>query len=197
MNESFIYRYSRITKSPVIPFYKKYCEYLKNKKYNLNYYSWHVQEIQDLDFVPEKAMPGSFFYNKMDFSNNIEIYKLLNLINNKIDYGHFIIDENKCPTFKNSIIIKSIRKSGGKMLNLESPKTIQECLNIQSHFVGIPKITEKNFTEFHRRGKMLQILGVGVLVKEDTNTMKRMLYLDEIKNKLHPAKNSQNLNKGK
>ena len=48
----------------------------------------------------------SFFYNKMDFSNNIEIYKLLNLINNKIDYGHFIIDENKCPTFKNSIIIK-------------------------------------------------------------------------------------------
>ena len=48
----------------------------------------------------------SFFYNKMDFSNNIEIYKLLNLINNKIDYGHFIIDENKCPTFKNSIIRK-------------------------------------------------------------------------------------------
>ncbi len=48
----------------------------------------------------------SFFYNKMDFSNNIEIYKLLNLINNKIDYGHFIINENKYPTFKNSIIIK-------------------------------------------------------------------------------------------
>ena len=26
----------------------------------------------------------SFFYNKMNFSKNIEIYKLLNLINNKI-----------------------------------------------------------------------------------------------------------------
>ena len=48
----------------------------------------------------------SFFYNKMDFSNNIEIYKLLNLINNRIDYGHFIINENSYPTFKNSIIIK-------------------------------------------------------------------------------------------
>ena len=30
----------------------------------------------------------------MDFSNNIEIYKLLNLINNRISYGHFIINEN-------------------------------------------------------------------------------------------------------
>ena len=48
----------------------------------------------------------TFFYIKMDFSNNIEIYKLLNLINNRIDYGHFIIDENSYPTFKNSIIIK-------------------------------------------------------------------------------------------
>ena len=37
----------------------------------------------------------SFFYIKMDFSNNIEIYKLLNLINNKINYGHFIISELK------------------------------------------------------------------------------------------------------
>tara|TARA_B100000686_G_C16053427_1_gene601071 strand:- start:274 stop:561 length:288 start_codon:yes stop_codon:yes gene_type:complete len=43
----------------------------------------------------------------MDFSNNIEIYKLLNLINNKINYGHFIISELKYPTFKNSIIVKN------------------------------------------------------------------------------------------
>ena len=48
----------------------------------------------------------SFFYNKMDFSNNIEIYKLLNLINNRIDYGHFVVNENSYPTFKNSIIVK-------------------------------------------------------------------------------------------
>ena len=48
----------------------------------------------------------SFFYNKMDFSNNAEIYKLLNLINNRIDYGHFIINERSYPTFKNSIIVK-------------------------------------------------------------------------------------------
>ena len=51
----------------------------------------------------------SFFYNKMDFSNNVEIYKLLNLINNKVDYGHFIINENKYPTFKNSIIVKDYK----------------------------------------------------------------------------------------
>ena len=51
----------------------------------------------------------SFFYNKMDFSDNVEIYKLLNLINNRIDYGHFIINENSFPTFKNSIIIKDYK----------------------------------------------------------------------------------------
>ena len=51
----------------------------------------------------------SFFYNKMDFSDNAEIYKLLNLINNKVDYGHFIINENKYPTFKNSIIVKDYK----------------------------------------------------------------------------------------
>ena len=48
----------------------------------------------------------TFFYNKMDFSDNIEIYKLLNLINNKIDYGHFILNENSYPTLKNSIIVQ-------------------------------------------------------------------------------------------
>ena len=51
----------------------------------------------------------SFFYNKMDFSDNVEIYKLLNLINNRINYGHFIINENSYPTFKNSIIIKDYK----------------------------------------------------------------------------------------
>ncbi len=54
----------------------------------------------------ERIEIKSFFYIKMDFSNNIEIYKLLNLINKKIDYGHFIINDLKYPTFKNSIIIK-------------------------------------------------------------------------------------------
>ena len=42
----------------------------------------------------------SFFYNKMDFSNNVEIYKLLNLINNRINYGHFILNENSYPHSK-------------------------------------------------------------------------------------------------
>ena len=54
----------------------------------------------------ERIEIKSFFYNKMDFSDNVEIYKLLNLINNKINYGHFVINESKYPTFKNSIIVK-------------------------------------------------------------------------------------------
>ena len=51
----------------------------------------------------------SFFYIKMDFSRNIEIYKLLNLINNKINCGHFLINECKYPAFKYSIIVKDHR----------------------------------------------------------------------------------------
>ena len=49
------------------------------------------------------------FYLKMDFSNNIEIYKLLNLINNEICFGHFQINSNKYPTFKNSIFFKGMK----------------------------------------------------------------------------------------
>jgi len=41
------------------------------------------------------------------------------------------------------------------------PETIEECLVLQAHFIGIPKITKKNYLEFYRRGKILQIIGVG------------------------------------
>lgn len=54
------------------------------------------------------------------------------------------------------------------MSNLEvrlQPQTLEECLLLQSHFVGIPKITKKTKREFYRRGKTLQILGVGFLDK--------------------------------
>jgi len=46
---------------------------------------------------------------------------------------------------------------------IQQPQTLEDCLNLQSHFIGIPKITKKNFKEFYRRGKTLQILGVGFL----------------------------------
>jgi len=49
------------------------------------------------------------------------------------------------------------------MVNLKQPETIEECLTLQSHFVGISKITKKNYKEFHRRGKTLQALGLGFL----------------------------------
>ena len=60
----------------------------------------------------------SFFYNKMDFTNNAEVYKLLNLINNKIDYGHFVIDDNFSLSVQDATdtplisIIREIRVSG-------------------------------------------------------------------------------------
>ena len=53
-----------------------------------------------------------------------------------------------------------------QMVNLKQPETIEECLTLQSHFVGIPRITKKNHKEFHRRGKTLQALGLGFLEKE-------------------------------
>ena len=45
------------------------------------------------------------FYIKMDFSTNDEIFRLLNLINNTINIGHFQINESKYPTFKYSMIL--------------------------------------------------------------------------------------------
>ena len=75
----------------------------------------------------ERIEIKSFFYIKMDFSNNIEIYKLLNLINKKIDYGHFIINDLKYPTFKNSIIIKE-----SKSIKFDFLKEILNYAIIQS-----------------------------------------------------------------
>jgi len=49
------------------------------------------------------------------------------------------------------------------MVNLTQPETVEECLTLQSHFVGISKITKKNYKEFYRRGKTLQVLGLGFL----------------------------------
>ena len=46
------------------------------------------------------------------------------------------------------------------MTSIPQPKTMEECLELQSHFIGIPKITSKTTREFYRRGKTLQILGV-------------------------------------
>ena len=51
------------------------------------------------------------------------------------------------------------------MVNLQQPKNVKECLELQSHFIGIPKITKKNAREFYRRGKTLQVLGLGFLEK--------------------------------
>ena len=43
----------------------------------------------------------------------------------------------------------------------KNPETLEECLVLQAHFIGIPKITKKTYIEFCKRGKVLQMLGVG------------------------------------
>ena len=70
---------------------------------------------------------------------------------------------------------------------INQPKTLLECITLQSHFVGIPKITKKNFNEFYRRGKTLQVLGVGFLEKG------RMPTLEEIKEHEALETNAQRL----
>jgi|6_EtaG_2_1085325.scaffolds.fasta_scaffold15506_2 hypothetical protein len=58
--------------------------------------------------------------------------------------------------------------------SIAQPKTLKECLELQSHFIGIPKITKKNKREFYRRGKTLQILGVGFLDKGRMPTLEEV-----------------------
>ena len=68
--------------------------------------------------------------------------------------------------------------------SIPTPTNIKECLTIQAHFVGIPKITKKNYEKFHERGKALQLIGVGWVPKEVDSTMEenqgRMPTLKEI-----------------
>jgi len=65
------------------------------------------------------------------------------------------------------------------MTSFNRPQTLQECLVLQSHFIGIPKITSKTKREFYRRGKTLQILGVGFLDKGRMPTIEEVeLHMD-------------------
>tara|TARA_R110000744_G_scaffold79587_2_gene156227 strand:- start:1397 stop:1735 length:339 start_codon:yes stop_codon:yes gene_type:complete len=65
--------------------------------------------------------------------------------------------------------------------NIKPPETLEECLILQSHFIGIPKITKKNYVEFYRRGKVLQILGVGFLDNSRMPTIDEIeKYVDQI-----------------
>lgn len=73
------------------------------------------------------------------------------------------------------------------MVNLKQPETIEECLTLQSHFVGIPRITKKNHKEFYRRGKTLQALGLGFLDKG------RMPNLQEVHDHIDLSTNAPSL----
>lgn len=60
------------------------------------------------------------------------------------------------------------------MVSIEEPKSVKECLELQSHFIGIPKISKKSAREFYRRGKTIEILGVGFLENGRMPTMKEV-----------------------
>ena len=60
------------------------------------------------------------------------------------------------------------------MVDLKQPETLEECLTLQSHFVGISKITKKNYKEFYRRGKTLQALGLGFLAEGRMPTLEEV-----------------------
>ena len=77
------------------------------------------------------------------------------------------------------------------MVDLKQPETIEECLQLQSHFIGISKITKKNYKEFYRRGKTLQALGLGFL-KEG-----RMPTLEEVHEHLDLTTNAARLEQKK
>ena len=72
--------------------------------------------------------------------------------------------------------------------NIPNPQTIEDCLRIQAHFIGIPRITKRNHKEFYRRGKNLQILNVGWVTKEVDSSMEegqgRMPSLKEVEDNI-------------
>ena len=71
---------------------------------------------------------------------------------------------------------------------IPQPKTVVEALNLQAHFIGIPKITKKNCVEFYKRRKTLQVLGVGFLGTEG-----RMPTLKEVEDHINLTTNAQKI----
>ena len=71
---------------------------------------------------------------------------------------------------------------------IPQPKTVVEALNLQAHFIGIPKITKKICVEFYKRGKTLQVLGVGFLGTEG-----RMPTLKEVEDHINLTTNAQKI----
>jgi len=69
-------------------------------------------------------------------------------------------------------------------MQIEPPKTIKDCVELQGLIVGITKITKKNFKDFYRRGKFVQILGSGFITNEIDEKMPdgygRTLLLEEV-----------------
>tara|TARA_R110000765_G_scaffold215823_1_gene320529 strand:- start:30 stop:395 length:366 start_codon:yes stop_codon:yes gene_type:complete len=68
--------------------------------------------------------------------------------------------------------------------SIPTPTNMQECLAIQAHFIGMPKITKKNHVEFFKRGKALQLIGVSWVTKEVDSSLEdnegRMPTLKEV-----------------
>ena len=76
-----------------------------------------------------------------------------------------------------------------KPIRFPTPQTIEECLRMQAHFVGIPRITKKSYMEFYRRGKNMQVLNVGWITNVVDSGLKdgqgRMPSLKEVEDNIN------------
>jgi len=83
------------------------------------------------------------------------------------------------------------------MNSYKEPETLLECLELQSHYVGIPKITKKTAHEFYKRGKTIQVLGMGFLTKKVDPKVKenlgRMPTLKEVEANIDLSTNASKL----
>ena len=83
------------------------------------------------------------------------------------------------------------------MNSYKEPETLEECLQLQSHYVGIPKITKKTAHEFYKRGKTIQVLGMGFLTKKVDPKLKdnfgRMPTLKEVEDNIDFTTNAAKL----
>ena len=80
--------------------------------------------------------------------------------------------------------------------SIATPTNMQECLRLQAHYTGIPKITKNNYKIFFKRGKTIELLGYGLITKDIDSSLegdaRRMPTLLEVKGSIGLSWDEQN-----
>jgi len=80
--------------------------------------------------------------------------------------------------------------------SITTPTNMQECLILQAHYTGIPKITKNNYKIFFKRGKTIELLGYGLITKDIDSSLegdaRRMPTLLEVKESIGLSWDEQN-----